>query len=68
LAKLAPVEAAWRGVLGESVVVGPFLGNDVWRRASETWADPDLSDDELVLDIADRLVDYIVCFEPALRS
>ncbi len=68
VARLTVAEPSWRAVLGEPVVVGPFLGRaDVWRRASETWPDPDLGDDELVLDIADRLVDYIVCFEPLLR-
>ena len=67
--RLTAGEASWRSVLGEPVVVGPFLGRgDVWRRASETWPDPDLGDEELVLDIADRLVDYIVCFEPLLRA
>lgn len=69
LAKLAADETAWRPDLGEDVVLGPFLGNGrVWRRASETWLDPDLSDDELVLDVTDRLVDYIVSFEPILRA
>ena len=68
ITKLTEAETAWRSVLGEPVVVGPFLGRgDLWRRASETWPDPDLGDEELVLDIADRLVDYIVCFEPVLR-
>ncbi len=68
VAKLAGAERDWRAVLGDPVVVGPFLGRgDRWRRASETWPDPDLGDEELVLDIADRLVDYIVCFEPLLR-
>ena len=69
VAKLTVAEPSWREVLGDPVVVGPFLGRgDQWRRASETWPDPDLGDEELVLDIADRLVDYIVCFEPLLRS
>lgn len=68
VARLTTAERSWRSVLGEPVVVGPFLGRgDLWRRASETWPDPDLDDDELVLDLADRLVDYMVCFEPILR-
>ncbi len=68
VARLTDAEADWREVLGDPVVVGPFLGRaELWRRASETWPDPDLGDDELVLDLADRLVDYMVCFEPLLR-
>ena len=32
---------------------------------SETWADPDLDDEELPLELATRLTDYVTAFEPA---
>lgn len=62
--RLMASERIWRKQLGDEVIVGPFLGRDTWRRASETWADPDLEDDELVLDMAMRLVDYFTAIEP----
>jgi len=67
ITRLMSSEPTWRSQLGDDVVVGPFLGRDTWRRASETWIDPDLDDDELVLDLASRLVDYFTALEPALR-
>lgn len=69
IARLVKGERSWRRTLGDDVVVGPFLGReDVWRRVSETWADPDLSDPDLVLDVALRLVDYFTALEPLRRS
>lgn len=65
--RLLASEAIWRAELGEDVVVGEFLGRDSWRRASETWADPDLEDEQLVLDLAMRLVDYFTAIEPVRR-
>lgn len=67
IARLLATESTWRTELGDDVVLGVFLGRDSWRRASETWLDPDLDDDELVLDLASRLVDYFTALEPALR-
>ncbi|MHB1139392.1 MAG: hypothetical protein ACYC2O_10585 [Microthrixaceae bacterium] len=65
---LLAAEPTWRRELGDQVVVGEFLGRgDRWRRASETWLDPNLDDDELVLDVALRLVDYFTAFEPLRR-
>jgi hypothetical protein len=67
--RLIASESAWRRQLGDQVVVGPFLGRaDRWRRASETWLDPDLEDDELVLELALRMVDYFSAFEPLRRA
>jgi hypothetical protein len=66
--RLLASEKKWRRSLGDDVVVGPFLGRaDTWRRASETWADPDLDDEEIVLELAMRLVDYITALEPPRR-
>jgi len=68
LAHLRTTEKRWRRVLGADAVAGPFLGRpDVWRRVSETWPDPDLSDAELVIDLAARLTDYVTALEPVLR-
>ena len=68
VARLLGGERAWRRSLGPDVVVGPFLGRpEDWRRASETWLDPDLDDPELALELSTRLVDYVVAFEPLLR-
>src|SRR5215831_3717731 len=44
-------ERRWRKALGPDVVCGPFLGRDSWRRLSETWLDPDLSDPDLAVEI-----------------
>jgi hypothetical protein len=69
VALLLAREKAWRKVLGDDVEAGPFLGRpDDWRRVSETWADPDLGDPELAMEVATRLVDYVVAFEPVLRT
>lgn len=62
-------ESRWRKTLGLEAVVGPFLGRpEDWRRVSETWADPDLSDPELPLEVAARLTDYITALEPVRRG
>lgn len=68
LAHLTSVERRWRKTLGPAPVAGEFLGRDTWARLSETWLDPDLSDDELGLEVAARLTDYIEALEPILRS
>ena len=52
-----------------AAVVGPFLGRaKTWRRVSETWADPDLGDPELAIELAASLADYITALEPARAS
>jgi hypothetical protein len=69
LACLAAGERRWRRTLGAEVVLGPFLGRaEDWRRASETWLDPDLGDPDLPMELSTRLVDYVVAFEPLLRA
>jgi hypothetical protein len=56
-------------VIGDEAVVGPFLGRpDVWRRVSETWPDPDLSDGDLALELAGRLTEYVTALEPVRRD
>ncbi|HEV3226657.1 MAG TPA: hypothetical protein VGZ52_07475, partial [Acidimicrobiales bacterium] len=65
LARLTQKERTWRKVVGTDAVAGGFLGRaDQWRRVSETWADPDLGDDDLVMEIALRLTDYMTALEP----
>lgn len=69
LAPLIAGERSWRRSLGKAAVAGPFLGRpDDWRRLSETWADPDLDDPELSIEVATRLADYITLLEPLPRS
>jgi len=69
LARLVDAEAQWREVLGPDAVAGPFLGRATrWRRVSETWPDPDLSDPDVVVEIADRLAAYVTCLAPLLRD
>ena len=68
LDELRPHERKWRKALGGPVEAGPFLGRaDQWRRISETWADPDLGDPDLPLELAGRLVDYVEALEPLRR-
>jgi hypothetical protein len=69
LAQLLKRERTWRTILGADAVAGPFLGRaDQWRRLSETWPDPDLSDDDLCMEVALRVTEYMTALEPALRS
>lgn len=69
LDRLLQRERAWRNVLGKEPVAGPFLGRaDRWRRISETWPDPDLSDEDLCMEVALRVTEYMNALEPALRS
>ena len=49
---------------GPEPVGGPFLGRDSWRRLSETWLDPDLSDPDLPVEVGTRLYEYIAALEP----
>jgi len=65
ISRLREGERAWRKVLGKEPEIGPFLGRpDDWRRISETWPDPDLSDPDLPIELATRLADYITSLEP----
>lgn len=68
LALLLGAERAWRRELGDAPVAGPFLGRrDDWCRVSETWPDPDLDDQELGVELAARLTDYVCVLEPIRR-
>ena len=65
VAALVGSERSWRKQLGGEVVVGTFLGRaEHWRRISEVWPDPDMSDPELVFELAARLTDYLTALEP----
>jgi hypothetical protein len=69
IARLLGSEKRWRSVVGKEAEVGGFLGRaDQWRRVSETWLDPDLSDVDLASEVAFRLVDYITALEPLRRK
>lgn len=69
IARLAKSEKRWRRDIGKEAEVAPFLGRaEHWRRISEVWADPDLSEPGLAFEIASRLVDYITALEPLLRA
>ena len=57
-------ERAWTKTLGGEPVIGPFLGADNWRRASEVWIEPDLEDPELAFELASRVVDYLAATQP----
>jgi hypothetical protein len=68
LAMLLRKEKQWRRVLGAEAVAGPFIGRpDQWRRVSETWADPDLDEPDLAVELGTRLTDYVIALEPLLR-
>ena len=68
IAHLLANEKRWRRAVGKEAQVGDFLGrSDQWRRVSETWPDPDLSDGGLVIELAARLTDYITAIEPVRR-
>src|SRR4051794_11402302 len=56
----------WRKILGKEPAAGPFLGNDRWRRISETWTEFDFRDLDLPFEVSDRLAAYIEAFEPLL--
>jgi len=69
IAHLLAHEKRWRRGVGKEAQVGEFLGRrDNWRRVSETWPDPDLSDGELVIELATRMTDYITALEPVRRA
>ena len=69
LAKVVAGEKAWRKVVGREPVCGDFLGGATrWRRVSECWNDPDLTDPDLAFEVAARLTDYVTGLEPVLRS
>jgi hypothetical protein len=69
LAGLVKQQKRWRRVLGDEAVAGDFLGRtDDWKRVSETWPDPDLSDPDLGFELATRLLDYVTALEPVRRS
>lgn len=58
----------WDAELGDEAVAGPFLGNDGWRRISETWIEPDLQDPDLSFELGSRVVDYVVALEAHRRA
>jgi hypothetical protein len=69
IAILTRAKKRWTRVIGSEAVAGAFIGRrDDWQRLSETWADPDLSDPDLPMDVATRLADYITALEPVRRA
>jgi hypothetical protein len=68
IAHLVANERHWRRAIGKEAQIGDFLGRPgKWRRVSETWADPNLDDGGLVIELALRLTDYITALEPVRR-
>jgi hypothetical protein len=68
IGRLMARESRWRRALGPEAEAGAFLGRQqAWRRVSETWADPDLADPGLAVEIAARLTDYVTALEPHRR-
>ncbi len=66
--RLVAHESRWRKILGPEAEIDAFLGRaDHWRRISELWIDPDLSDPGIGIDVASRLVDYMTALEPHRR-
>ncbi len=64
ITRIVAGEPQWRRELGAEAEVAPFLGRaEHWRRISETWLDPDLSEPGLAFEIASRLTDYITAIE-----
>jgi hypothetical protein len=69
ISTLVRSEGSWRRQLGTEALVGTFLGRaEHWRRISEVWPDPDMSDPELVFELAARLNDYLTALEPSRKA
>ncbi len=64
--RLVAAEPTWRPLLGDEAVLGEFLGRSTWRRISECWPVPG-SELDAVIEVADRLSDYITAIEPCRR-
>lgn len=65
LARLTAKEKTWRKALGPEATAAPFIDDrNGWQRLSEVWADPDLGDPDLAIEVATRLTDYITMLEP----
>ncbi|MCH7788375.1 MAG: hypothetical protein IH940_02930 [Acidobacteria bacterium] len=56
----------WEPVLGEEASAGVFYGAENWRRLSDVWIEPDLSVDDIDVEIASRMTDYIETLQPLL--
>ncbi|GAA2592810.1 hypothetical protein SMC26_43870 [Actinomadura fulvescens] len=68
LERLTGHQDRWRPALGDDAVAGPFIGPANWRRVSELWLDPDLTDGDIAFEIGVRLVDYMTALEPLRRT
>jgi hypothetical protein len=67
LDRLRAEEQTWRTSLGDDPEVGPFIGNDGWRRISEVWEPPEPMDTDAAIEIAARLADYVLAIEGIRR-
>ena len=68
LAAVVAHEATWRDEIGDEAEAGVFLGANKWRRISEVWEPLDPDDVDAVIEIAARLADYVMVFEPIRRQ
>lgn len=68
LDRLRAEERTWRTTLGDEPEIGPFIGNDGWRRISEVWEPPDAMDVDAAIEIAARLADYVLAIEVIRRA
>lgn len=59
LSKLLTEEGQWRPLLGQEAQAGEFFGAENWRRLSDVWLDPELTDDDAAFEVGARLADYV---------
>lgn len=68
LDRLVAAESTWRPTLGPEATAGTFFDAPHWRRLSDVWLDPDLSEEGVAFEIASRLADYLVSLQPLLAE
>ncbi len=59
LARLMSGEKQWRPLLGQEAEAGEFFGAQNWRRLSDVWLDPELTEDDAAFEVGARLADYV---------
>ena len=59
LASLMSRQEQWRPQLGQEAEAGEFFGAQNWRRLSDVWLDPELTEDDAAFEVGARLADYV---------